>query len=31
VVLFAFDEEAPALTFISATEVPAPVCLRFLP
>lgn len=31
VVLFAFDEEAPALKFVSATEVPTPVCLRFLP
>jgi 6-phosphogluconolactonase len=30
-VLFAFDEEAAALKFISAADVPSPVCLRFLP
>jgi 6-phosphogluconolactonase len=31
VVRFAFDQESAALTFVSAAEVPTPVCLRFLP
>ncbi len=31
IVTFAFDEAAPSLTAVSATEVPTPVCLRFLP
>lgn len=30
VVVFAFDESAPSLTFISQTEVPTPVCFRFV-
>ena len=30
VVVFAFDENAPSLTYVSQTEVPTPVCLRFL-
>jgi 6-phosphogluconolactonase len=31
VALFDFDEERPRLRFVSATRVPAPACLRFLP
>ncbi|MCW2936149.1 MAG: Lactonase, 7-bladed beta propeller, partial [Actinomycetia bacterium] len=31
VTLFDFDEERPRLRFVSATLVPAPACLRFLP
>jgi len=31
VTVFGFDEERPALRFVSGTVVPAPACLRFLP
>jgi 6-phosphogluconolactonase len=31
VTLFDFDEERPNLRFVSATVVPAPACLRFVP
>jgi 6-phosphogluconolactonase len=31
VAVFAFDESRPALSFVSQTAVPTPVCLRFLP
>jgi 6-phosphogluconolactonase len=31
VTLFDFDEERPRLRFVSATLIPAPACLRFLP
>jgi 6-phosphogluconolactonase len=30
VVVFAFDESAPSLIFVSQTSVPTPVCLRFV-
>jgi 6-phosphogluconolactonase len=30
VVVFAFDESAPSLKFVSQTDVPTPVCLRFV-
>jgi 6-phosphogluconolactonase len=30
VVVFAFDESVPSLTFVSQTDVPTPVCLRFV-
>jgi 6-phosphogluconolactonase len=31
IVVFAFDESAPSLKFVSQTDVPTPVCLRFVP
>jgi 6-phosphogluconolactonase len=30
VVVFAFDESTPSLKFVSQTDVPTPVCLRFV-
>jgi 6-phosphogluconolactonase len=31
VTVFSFEEERPAMRFVSGTVVPAPACLRFLP